>query len=1042
MNSRTILVVAVLFLSCFANHTIYVGTLVSKGARLGSNPYCFEGFFKEIAAQIAAEDVNSNPELMPERKLVLDVRDLKRDRYETLQVTRDMLSYYTNSTITDPMAAIVGTADDDLNELVQLTAERFVVPQTSFESHSTDLSNAKLYPYFLRLSASQDLVALSLLKLIDQYHWQRFNIIAADNSDGSNAIEEVKNAIDLMPKEFQDYVSIGTSTRYPARMALPLQDDELESVMNSLNTIKKTGNRINILFANPVQAAAFLYTASTQGMTGEGWIYLGTDWNSVLTYAGLEKEYRETVRNAMNGMVGISPFVGDLDWMVTEINKYLKAHPEVQEEAKAVCGKPLEVKKELFPEYMVFAYDAVITVAMGISEVLKSFPNATFQSVPERELLYDKILDVSFTGHSGNIHFKPKIGDRFPVKMEIVNIFDGQITDIGDAEFTAKGSRFTIDKVPRWPGGSTAIPTDRDDEGGDHLSLYMAMTLLWMLVAFVFGALLEHWEVQRLPESGAVVLFGIVAGLLLRYTNSSITSSAGFNSSLFTLFLLPIIIFESGFNMKTKGIFFKNIGTILIYAVFGTLINIFLIGLMMAGLFNLHFFDPLSLSVTECLIFGALIASTDPVCTLGVFGALAVEPMLSMLIYGESVINDAVSIVVYRTISKFLLTPLSFAAIMNACGTFLIMLFGSTIIGAAIALIACLILKYIKISSVVTETIIVFLTAYSAFELTEACELSGITATLACGVTMNYFSLRNLSKPSREFAQNAVKVASSVADTLIFFQVGVNVFLEESLEDVPWKLVLCMYAITTVVRFVTVFGLTYFINKKRTRSKISLGSQLMMVHSGLRGAVSYSLALTFPSHNQTEVTRVTMWLIILTIFIQGCSTYDMLHLLKIPLHCNYDTEARTSSTKKRSIMVDNGSFSAWVAGWVERKVIPFFTKSESDLQQPLIDPDSLDNEFVTKESQMTPMSAPGFTPRHSPMSSMTRIVKGRDGKAVVNRVVDVEADTLADEKDMFVLSDDEIDGDLHQAQETNVDLAKMSIKSNLSMRSSKRSMGN
>lgn len=61
---------------------------------------------------------------------------------------------------------------------------------------------------------------------------------------------------------------------------------------------------------------------------------------------------------------------------------------------------------------------------------------------------------------------------------------------------------------------------------------------------------------------------------------------------------------------------------------------------------------------------------------------------------------------------------------------------------------------------------------------------------------------------------------------------------------------------------------------------------------------------------------------------------------------------------------------------------------------------------------------------------------------MVNRVVDVEADTLADEKDMFVLSDDEIDGDLHQAQETNVDLAKMSIKSNLSMRSSKRSMGN
>lgn len=107
----------------------------------------------------------------------------------------------------------------DLNELVQLTAERFVVPQVSFESHSTVLSNVKLYPYFLRLSASQDLVALSLMKLIDKYgyyyihmlnySWQRFNIIAADDSDGSNAIEEVKNAIDLMPKDFQEHISVG-----------------------------------------------------------------------------------------------------------------------------------------------------------------------------------------------------------------------------------------------------------------------------------------------------------------------------------------------------------------------------------------------------------------------------------------------------------------------------------------------------------------------------------------------------------------------------------------------------------------------------------------------------------------------------------------------------------------------------------------------------------------------------------------------------------------------------------------------------------------
>lgn len=282
--------------------------------------------------------------------------------------------------------------------------------------------------------------------------------------------------------------------------------------------------------------------------------------------------------------------------------------------------------------------------------------------------------------------------------------------------------------------------------------------------------------------------------------------------------------------------------------------------------------------------------------------------------YGESVINDAVSIVMYRTLSKFLLTPLSFGAVMKACGSFFVMLFGSTvcgcielcnscpvishhpisslssqlitshnsftslnshiikslhstlishthpsqIAGAVIALFSCLVLKYVKFESAVIESVTILLTAYFTFEIIEACELSGITATLACGVTMNYFGLRNLKKSSRDFVQSAVKVASSFAESLIFFQVGENVFLQDSLVDVPWKLVLCVYGVIVAVRVIMIFGFTYFINKKRTRSKISFGSQMMMVHSGLRGAMSYSLALTFPSHNQEEITRYAL----------------------------------------------------------------------------------------------------------------------------------------------------------------------------------------
>lgn len=78
--------------------------------------------------------------------------------------------------------------------------------------------------------------------------WQRFNLIASDNSEGSNAIEELKSAIERMPSEFRDYISIGDSIRYPANMFLPLTEEDYEVVLSDLNQIKKTGNRINILY--------------------------------------------------------------------------------------------------------------------------------------------------------------------------------------------------------------------------------------------------------------------------------------------------------------------------------------------------------------------------------------------------------------------------------------------------------------------------------------------------------------------------------------------------------------------------------------------------------------------------------------------------------------------------------------------------------------------------------------------------------------------------------------------------------------------------
>ena len=234
------------------------------------------------------------------------------------------------------------------------------------------------------------------------------------------------------------------------------------------------------------------------------------------------------------------------------------------------------------------------------------------------------------------------------------------------------------------------------------------------------------------------------------------------------------------------------------------------------------------------------------------------------------------------------------------------------------------------------EAVVIFLTAYLASEITETLGLSGITATLACGITLSYFGLQNLSKQSQVFTQSAVKVASSLANSLVYFLIGSNVLLTGDIRDVPWKLVLTVFFTSHIVRTIVIFTLSFFINMKRTKSKLSIQSQIMIINSCLRGAISFALAINFPSHNQTIVTTVTMWIVVITVFLLGCSTYDMLHLLKIPLHCSYDTATHNGGRHKRSIMANDGSLAARFGLWIEKYVIPFFTKPESQLEEPLL----------------------------------------------------------------------------------------------------------
>ena len=145
------------------------------------------------------------------------------------------------------------------------------------------------------------------------------------------------------------------------------------------------------------------------------------------------------------------------------------------------------------------------------------------------------------------------------------------------------------------------------------------------------------------PESCLLILLGVALGIIFYFSG---VEHYDMDTDVFFLFLLPPIILEAGYFMPNRA-FFDNIGTILLFAVIGTLFNTLLIGLSIYGFSKgggINAID-IDLKLLHCLVFSALISAVDPVAVLAVFEEVHVNEVLHIVVFGESLLNDAVTVV-------------------------------------------------------------------------------------------------------------------------------------------------------------------------------------------------------------------------------------------------------------------------------------------------------------------------------------------------------------------------------------------------------------
>ncbi|XP_072034636.1 sodium/hydrogen exchanger 2-like [Amphiura filiformis] len=383
-------------------------------------------------------------------------------------------------------------------------------------------------------------------------------------------------------------------------------------------------------------------------------------------------------------------------------------------------------------------------------------------------------------------------------------------------------------------------------------------------VGFHHASFLSSW----LPESSLLIIIGGIMGGI-SYALDHPLGQYSFESKTFFLFLLPPIILESAFSLHDRT-FTSNIGSILVYAVAGTLLNTFIVGPLLYGLsFTGAFGMDFTITITQCLVFSALISAVDPVAVLAIFEEVHVNNVLYFLVFGESLLNDAITVVLYNMMNSFAtMSTVPVSQIFLGLASFFTISVGAIMIGTIVGVLTAIFTKYTDKVRVV-EPLALLGMAYLSYMLAELFHFSGIISIICCGLVQKEYAFDNVSRKSHTTIKYFTKMLSTTTEAIIFLQLG----------DILWNVdhnfnpgfVFLTLIIILLSRGLITLSLSFILNKVRT-VKLNLQEQFIMSYGGLRGAVAFALVVLLDEkYIPMRSTMITTTLIVVffTVFIQG-----------------------------------------------------------------------------------------------------------------------------------------------------------------------------
>jgi CPA1 family monovalent cation:H+ antiporter len=369
----------------------------------------------------------------------------------------------------------------------------------------------------------------------------------------------------------------------------------------------------------------------------------------------------------------------------------------------------------------------------------------------------------------------------------------------------------------------------------------------------------------KIPYTVALVLAGLGLGATHAIRGLHLTKEL-----LYSVFL-PGLVFEAAYHLKLSELR-DNARAILALAVPGVLVAI---GVTATLLVTSSGFAEVESGFgwPHALVFAALIAATDPIAVVALFKTLGAPPRLTLLVEGESLVNDGTTIVLFTIVYA----AVSGGGISVATGLleFVEVVGLGLVVGAVVGLAVSHVIG--RVDDPMIEISLTTIAAYGSFVVAEELRLSGVIATVSAGMLCGNIAPRGMGPATRVAVESFWNYVAFALNSLVFVLIGLEVHVGRLVSE--WRPILVAFVAVIGGRAFVVFLATAFL--RWTREAIPWRWSVVLTWGGLRGALSMVLALAldpeFP-HREIIVT-MTFGVVLLSIVLQGITTEPLLRVL-------------------------------------------------------------------------------------------------------------------------------------------------------------------